>query len=45
MYSLNKVNYKVLDTVPGIQQAMDTFNDDYYYCFIIPLSAHALGVL
>lgn len=35
----------MLDTVPGIQQAMDTFNDDYYCCFIIPLWAHALGVL
>lgn len=45
MYSLNKVSYKVLDTVPGIQQAMNTFNDYYYCCFIIPLWAHALGVL
>lgn len=45
MYSLNKVSYKVLDTVPGIQQAMNTFNDYYYCYFIILLWAHALGVL
>lgn len=31
--------------MPGIQQAINTFNDDDYCCSIIPLWVHALGVL